>query len=121
MVDRLGFSDALAARIDIMPRLDVNQALKLAFTMDILFWQPLPRVSFYKDMYIQAMGNFPSIRVDETQGRIFINTDEFFAKIHEYLEREDDWDNFRLFGRYSMFTNRSSWTSRLTGQRERRP
>jgi hypothetical protein len=97
MLERLGFSGDLATTaMGIMPHQNVKDALAMAFTMDIPFWPQLPRVSFYEDMYVQAMEGFPGVIIDEAHTRISIDTDRFFEEITGYLEREDDPDYFRL-------------------------
>jgi hypothetical protein len=42
----------------IMPHDSVDEALRLAFFVDIPFWPQLPKLSFYEDMYVQAMEYF---------------------------------------------------------------
>jgi hypothetical protein len=102
MVNRLGFSGDLATTaMGIMPHDDIDEALKLAFTMDIPFWPQLPRVSFREDMYVQAMENFPGVRIDEAGGRLFVDTDSFLEDIPEYLKKEKDPDFFRLSAGHS--------------------
>jgi hypothetical protein len=102
MVNRLGFSGDLATTaMGIMPHDDIDEALKLALTMDIPFWPQLPRVSFREDMYVQAMENFPGVRIDEAGGRLFVDTDGFLEGIPEYLEKEKDADFFRLSAGHS--------------------
>jgi hypothetical protein len=44
----------------IMPHTDIEKALKLALSLDIPFWPQLPKVSFYEDMYAQALQNCKS-------------------------------------------------------------
>ncbi len=102
MVDKLAFSGDLATTaMGIMPHENVDEALELAFTMDIPFWPQLPRLSFYEDMYAQAMAGFPGVVTDAAKGRISVDTDGFFNEIPEYLEKEEDPDYFRLTGEYS--------------------
>jgi hypothetical protein len=102
MVNKLGFSgDCATTAMGIMPHEDVEAALNLAFVMDIPFWPQLPRLSFYEDMYVQAMERFPGVVIDEGHTRIFVDTDRFYEEIPEYLEREDETDYFRLSERYS--------------------
>ena len=60
MEKRLGFAGELATTaMGIMPHEDVDRALDLALSVDIPFWPQLPRVSYYEDMYVQAMEHFP--------------------------------------------------------------
>ncbi len=85
----------------IMPHENIDDAINLAFTLDIPFWPQLPRLSFYEDMYVQAMENFPGVIVDEKNTRIYIDTNKFMDDIPNYLENEDNPSFFRLSERYS--------------------
>jgi hypothetical protein len=94
---RLRFKGELSTTaMGIMPHIDIDAALKYALGMDIPFWPQLPGVSFYEDMYVQAMENFPGIVIDEKRCRIFVDTDKFIEDIPAYLEKEDDPDFFRI-------------------------
>ena len=107
MPDPLGFSGDLATTaMGIMPHEDVDEALKLAFTLDIPFWPQLPRVSFFEDMYVQAMEGFPGVRMEESQGRIYVDTDGFYSALEEYLEHEEDPDYYRISEKYSRVYRR---------------
>jgi hypothetical protein len=102
MLNRLGFlGDLATTAMGIMPHENVDEALSLAFTLDIPFWPQLPRVSYYEDMYVQAMEGFPGVIIDEAHTRISVDTDRFYGEIPEYLEKEDDLDYFRLSEGYS--------------------
>ena len=107
MIERLGFSGGLATTaMGILPHEDVGEALALALTMDIPFWPQLPKLSFFEDMYIQAMDRFPGARIDDAQRRIYVDTDGFMAGIGEYLEREGDPEYFRLSEQFSQVYRR---------------
>ncbi len=86
----------------IMPHIDIDAALKCALGMDIPFWPQLPRVSYYEDMYVQAMENFPGIVIDEKRFRIFVDSNKFMDDIPAYLEEEDCPDFFRISDRHSL-------------------
>jgi hypothetical protein len=102
MEQRLRFKGELATTaMGIMPHADVVEALRLAFTMDIPFWPQLPRLSFYEDMYVQAMEAFPGVVIDNEHTRIFVDSKRFMEEIPEYLEREGDPVTFRLSERFS--------------------
>jgi hypothetical protein len=90
----------------IMPHDNVDDALKLALSVDIPFWPQLPKLSFYEDMYVQAMENFPGVVIDQDRLRIFVDTDRFLEKIPQYLEREDDPSFFILSDRFSQVYQR---------------
>jgi hypothetical protein len=86
----------------IMPHEDVDDALRLALTMDIPFWPQLPRLSYYEDMYVQAMEHFPGIVIDEEGLRIFVDSNRFMEEIPEYLENEGAERLFRLSDRFAQ-------------------
>jgi len=99
---RLGFQGRLSTTaMGIMPHDNVDDALKLAFSVDIPFWPQLPRLSFYEDMYVQAMEHFPGAVIDEDRLRIFVDTDRFLEEIPQYLEHENDPSAFILSDRFS--------------------
>ena len=103
MDKRLRFKGELSTTaMGIMPHVDIDAAMKHALGLDIPFWPQLPIFSFYEDMYVQAMENFPGIVIDEERLRIFVDTDKFMEDIPAYLEREDDPDFFRISDRYAL-------------------
>ncbi|HOL06185.1 MAG TPA: hypothetical protein PLM23_00600 [Syntrophorhabdaceae bacterium] len=103
MQGRLGFKGNLSTTaMGIMPHEDIDRALGLALALDIPFWPQLPRLSFYEDMYVQAMEGFPGVIIDEEKGKIYIDTRRFLDGIPEYLEEEGDSDRFSLSERYSL-------------------
>ncbi len=107
MLERLGFSGDLATTaMGIMPHKSVDEALDLSFSLDIPYWPQLPKVSFYEDMYVQAMEGFPGVIIDEDRTRIFVDTEKFFDEITGYLEKEDNPDCFRLSEKFSRVYRR---------------
>jgi len=94
-------ADLCTTAMGIMPHENIDDAINLAFTLDIPFWPQLPRLSFYEDMYVQAMENFPGVIVDEKNTRIYIDTNKFIDDIPNYLENENNPSFFRLSERYS--------------------
>jgi hypothetical protein len=86
----------------IMPHENVHDALNLAFTLDIPFWPQLPRLTYYEDMYVQALENFPGVVIDEKQTRIYIDTNKFMDDVPRYLENEDNPEFFMLSEKYSL-------------------
>ncbi|HEY3277303.1 MAG TPA: hypothetical protein VGJ94_11830 [Syntrophorhabdaceae bacterium] len=103
MFHHLSFSGDLATTaMGIMPHEDPEEALRLAFTMDIPFWPQLPRVSFREDMYVQALEGFPGLVMDEAAGRLYVDGDAFIDAIPEYLEKEDDPEFLALSDPYSL-------------------
>jgi len=103
MNERLGFTGELSTTaMGIMPHEGVDEALKLALKMDIPFWPQLPKLSFYEDMYVQAMEKFPGVIIDEKHMRIFVDTNKFIEEIPKYLEKEDNIETLKISERYSL-------------------
>lgn len=101
--NRIEFSGDLATcAMGVMPHEDVDEALRLAFSLDIPFWPQLPRLSYYEDMYVQAMEHFPGGVIDEKARKIHVSTEKFMEEIPEYLEREERPETFRLSERFSQ-------------------
>jgi len=86
----------------IMPHDDIQSSLNLALSFDIPFWPQLPKLSYYEDMYVQAMEGFPGVIIDENHARVYIDTDKFMDDVPGYLENEDNPDHFRLSDKYSL-------------------
>jgi hypothetical protein len=102
MSGRLKFVGNLSTTaMGIMPHRDVDRALEMALRMDVPFWPQLPKMSFYEDMYVQALEIFPGAVFDEGRGRVHIDTDRFLAELPGYLDREDVEEAYRLSERFS--------------------
>lgn len=80
----------------ILPHAQVDEALRLALTVDIPFWPQLPKLSFYEDMYVQALDHFPGVVIAEDRLRVYVDTERFMDEIPGYLEKEDRPETFRL-------------------------
>jgi hypothetical protein len=104
---QLGFQGKLSTTaMGIMPHDNIGEALRLAFTMDIPFWPQLPKLSFYEDMYVQAMEHFPGVVIDQDRLRIYVDTNRFLEEIPQYLESENDLSGFILSERFSRVYRR---------------
>jgi hypothetical protein len=104
---RLGFQgDLSTTAMGILPHDNADDALRLALSLDIPFWPQLPKLSFYEDMYIQAMEHFPGVVIDEDRLRIFLDTNRFFDEIPQYLERENNPSSFIISQRFSQVYRR---------------
>lgn len=90
----------------ILPHKDIEEAMKIAFSVDIPFWPQLPRVNFYEDMYVQITENFPGITLDDVNYKIFFDTARFYEEISNYVENYDNDDFFRIAGKYSAVYHR---------------
>ena len=102
MNQKLPFAAGLATTaMGILPHENADDALSLAFSLDVPFWPQLPRVSFYEDMYVQALEHFPGAILDEASQRIYIDTRLFYDELDEFFAHEDDNSWFVLSERYS--------------------
>ncbi len=90
----------------ILPHTDVERALGLALSLDIPFWPQLPRVSYFEDMYVQALEHFPGITIDVDQRRIFFELPRFYEELPSYLEKAEDPETFRLTKEFSLVYHR---------------
>ena len=122
MKDRFQFSgDLRTTAMGILPHTDIEEALKLVFSLDIPFWPQLPGISFGEDMYVQAMEHFPGILIDEEKRRIVVKASKFIDDLADLLEH---WEDPRVFSppsfpgsvfRRFMDGNLSSYTA-IKGQ-----
>jgi hypothetical protein len=85
----------------IMPHRNVDQALRLALSLDIPFWPQLPKVSMYEDMYVQTSQNFPGIAIDFDKGRLSFDTSRFEQELDAYFVKMDVPETFALTTQYS--------------------
>jgi len=85
----------------IMPHTDIDKALSLALSLDIPFWPQLPKVSFYEDMYAQALQNFPGVVVDAANEKIHFDTAKFEEELDSYFQRMEQPETFALSRDYS--------------------
>ena len=90
----------------IMPHTNVEQALKLALSLDIPFWPQLPNINFYEDMYAQTSQNFPGIVVDSENEKVSFNTARFEEEIDDYSQRMAESQTFVLSEDYSVVYRR---------------
>src|SRR4030043_1074519 len=103
----LGFSpDCQTTAMGIMPHQDIERALKVALSLDIPFWPQLPKVSYFEDMYVQALENCPGARIDPVQQRIYFDLSRFNEELPSYFEKADDPRTFELTGEYSLVYHR---------------
>jgi len=86
----------------IMPHTNIEKALALALSLDIPFWPQLPKVSFYEDMYAQALQNFPGIVVDAVNQKIHFDTAKFEEELDSYFQQMEQPETFALSRDYSV-------------------
>ena len=99
-------ADLATTAMGILPHEDVDEALRLALSLDIPFWPQLPRVSFFEDMYVQALERFPGVALDEAAGRCHIDTRRFYDELDTFFAHEDDLGRFTLSDSHSMVYRR---------------
>jgi hypothetical protein len=90
----------------IMPHTDIERALEVALSLDIPFWPQLPKVSYFEDMYVQALENFPGVRIDVVNQRVLFDLSRFYEELPSYFEKADDPRTFELTGEYSLVYHR---------------
>jgi len=107
IVTSLGFSpNCRTTAMGILPHTDVERALDLALSLDIPFWPQLPKVSYFEDMYVQALEQFPGVLINSTQQRILFDLSKFYEEVPAYLEKERDLQTFRLTEAFSLVYHR---------------
>jgi len=79
----------------IMPHTDVERALEVA-----------PKVSYFEDMYVQALEHFPGVRIDVAQQKIIFDLSLFYEELPDYLEKADDPKTFQLTEAFSIVYHR---------------
>jgi len=90
----------------IMPHQDAQRALTVALSLDIPFWPQLPKVSYFEDMYVQALENFPGVRIDPVHQKIDFDLSRFYEELPSYFEKADDPSAFRLTEGFSLVYHR---------------
>ena len=90
----------------ILPHQDVERALEVALSLDIPFWPQLPKVSYFEDMYVQALENFPGVRIDPVRQKIDFNLSRFNEELPSYFEKAENPQTFRLTKGFSLVYHR---------------
>jgi len=99
-------ADCQTTAMGIMPHTDIERALKAALSLDVPFWPQLPKVSYFEDMYVQALEDFPGVRIDPVQQRITFELSRFYEELPAYFEKADNPETFRLTERFSLVYHR---------------
>jgi len=103
----LGFlPNCQTTAMGIMPHTDVERALKVALSLDIPFWPQLPKLSYFEDMYVQALEHFPGVRIDIVKQRIFFDLSHFCEELPSYFEKAEDLQTFALTKEFSLVYHR---------------
>jgi hypothetical protein len=90
----------------ILPHEDIEKALEVALSLDIPFWPQLPKVSYFEDMYVQALEHFPGVRIDLKNQKILFDRSRFYEELPSYFEKADDAETFRLTKEFSSVYHR---------------
>jgi hypothetical protein len=90
----------------ILPHRDVERALEVALSLDIPFWPQLPRVSYFEDMYVQALENFPGVKIDPVRQKIGFDLSLFYEELPSYFEKAEDFRAFGLTKEFSLVYHR---------------
>ncbi|MBN2332227.1 MAG: hypothetical protein JXO49_00875 [Deltaproteobacteria bacterium] len=96
----------LTTAMAVMPHTDIDQALKLALSLDIPFWPQLPLYNYYEDMYVQAAEHFPGIILDLEKHTLRFSTEKFINELEETLNHFDEPDYFDVSKQYSAVYNK---------------
>ena len=92
---------ALTTAMGILPHTNLEEALKLALSLDIPFWPQLPRYRFKEDMYAQFAEHFPGLIIDEEKELLRFSHERFTQELDEYLLHSSDPSFFALSPEYS--------------------
>ncbi|MCD6532886.1 MAG: hypothetical protein J7L25_02255 [Deltaproteobacteria bacterium] len=91
----------LTTAMAVMPHTDIDEALKLALSLDIPFWPQLPLYNYYEDMYVQAAEHFPGIILDMEKKTLRFSTDKFIDELEETLSHFEEPEYFDVSPQYS--------------------
>ena len=94
--------NCLTTAMGIMPHTSIDDAIKLALSLDIPFWPQLPKYSYFEDMYVQVSEHFPGIVIDEKNQKIFFDLDAFYGELPDYAEKMEDANFLKLSPKYSV-------------------
>ena len=89
-----------------MPHTDIERALNVALSLDIPFWPQLPKVSYFEDMYVQALEHFPGAMIDPAHQRISFSLSQFYEDLPSYFEKAANPETFRLTKEFSLAYHR---------------
>ncbi len=103
----IGFdANCQTTAMGILPHTDIDRAIRVALSLDIPFWPQLPKVSYFEDMYVQALDHFPGVRIDPFDRKILFNLTQFYEDLPAYLERGEEPDTYRLTKGFSLVYHR---------------
>ena len=96
----------IATGIGSFPHKDEKEAFRLIFDHfpGIPFWPQLPKRSFFEGMVVQYSEGFPSLKKDEKEQRVWVDTSQGFdsevERFYECLEK-GDLEPFRITEDYA--------------------
>jgi hypothetical protein len=73
----------------LCPHTDIERALEVTLSLDISFWPQLPKVSYLENMYVQALENFPEVRIDSVRQKVHFDLSRFDEELPSYFEKAD--------------------------------
>ncbi len=91
----------LTTAMGIMPHSSMEDAMKIALSLDVPYWPQLPRYSYYEDMYVQSSEGFPGLHLNVEEERITVDLNDFYEALPAYLEASADPAFFELSPQYS--------------------
>ena len=103
----IGFeANCQTTAMGILPHTDIDRAIRVALSLDIPFWPQLPRVSYFEDMYVQALDHFPGVRIDPLDRRILFDLARFYEELPAYFEKGETPETYRLTKTFSLVYHR---------------
>ena len=96
----------LTTAMAVMPHTDVDQALKMALSMDIPFWPQFPNLNYYEDMYVQAAEHFPGIILDVKKRTLRFSLEKFINEVEEAMTHFEEPQYFDISKKYSAVYHR---------------
>ena len=100
------FPNCQTTAMGILPHTDVESALRVALSLDIPFWPQLPQVSYFEDMYVQALDHFPGATIDAVDRKIRFDLSRFYEELPSYFEKADHPETFQLTREFSLVYHR---------------
>ena len=96
----------LTTAMAVMPYRDVDEALRVALSLDVPFWPQLPLLNYYEDMYVQASEHFPGILLDLENRTLRFSTEKFTAELEAMLAHFEEPAYFDISPTYSAVYHR---------------
>jgi len=99
------YPNALPTGVGSMPHHETSQACRfVAGTLSLApFWPQLPQRSFRENMYVQYSEGFPGFQIDETEGKMWVETSLMMEGLEAFYEKvmSSDLNAFRISLEYA--------------------